>query len=362
MTFRIDRMCEKIFLIICCFFMIERIYMPTTVTSGTYNNYLSIILAIFSFGLLLVKNRGAVLDRKSTLIFIVFTLFLLGQAFLLQANSLELVRYESDAILIFLGYQIHFRYVDILFKFEFLMGAIYGILLPNYYDNRITGFLTTSPTNFSLLILIGLAYFLFKENIEIIDWLFILLGYYLIYLTYSRSILLVGLILFAYRLLNYELKKYKQFKFVVFTLVTLVSIIAVYKVLPYLLTIRSDGGDSTRTRTYLIVSLFGNLRENIKYIFFGFGGGASYQFIQNLLGTKLPPHFDILVLLYDLGIVGSGLFFLIIKDCLGEKWKICLIILITGAFHNLLFFPYGLLMIFILFGSPKFNVRTVKLE
>lgn len=350
---RKNKIVDVVFSFIFLFFLLERIYMPITITSGTYNSYISVILGTVSMICLLVKRNGQV-NVRIMLLMGLFTFYVVITTIFLAADATEAARYLFDVFLMITGYEMHLGTLGLIVYVQFLFGVFYSFFKANYFNGRITGFLTTSPTNFSLLLVIGIAYVLFVKRMNIFTILVLGVSLVMIYLTYSRSILLIAIFLImikVYRIfINLDI--HRLYKVIGTLILSIILIIIMFYVIPKINTIRSDGADSTTTRVYLLTKLFQSLLNSPSTVVFGHGAGASYLFIQTLLGIKLPPHFDALVWIYDLGIVGTTLVIYLFTKVVSKRYMIVsLIILAVGTLYNFLFFPVGLMFLFLFWGN-----------
>ena len=339
---------DSLITIVFIFLALERIYMSAGVTSGTYNNYITFILFGTSTLIMLLKRNGLVGTPKVLLSGTFFLVYLLINYITFQVSFTETFRYVGDFMLMYVGYELRFTLLKPVVYIQTTLGLIFTFVVSNTVDGgRTTGFLSTSPTNFGFLLMIGIAIIIFSDKMTKFDFLVILFSLLLIYRTYSRSIIFGALGVIAIRVLimSWNSRKVGHLKT---GIIFLILACILYLVFPAISNIRADGGDSDNTRVFLIQGLWNRLLEIPVHIITGFGGGSSYSYTSSLVGRVLPPHFDLLVWIFDLGIVGGTLFMAAILALTRDHFKIiCVYLLVVGTVHNLLFFPQALFLIFL---------------
>lgn len=343
---------ELLFGLLVSFVIIERLYMNVTITSGTYNNTLSIVLTISLILFLFLNGRDSFSIEETKPFVLLIGFVILENALLINADINEIGRYVLDISLMWFALKIEFRNTWKIMYFIIIAGAVFTFVWPNYADGRITGFLTTSPTNFGLLETMAIGFLISSTREYKLKWPLILLALTEIYLTYSRSILLVAIALVLYKFIS-DNWQHKYLRYIMVPSLIILIALSAPTIISKVFSIRSDGNASTTTRVFLIQNLFGEfLHSTILAKMFGHGAGKSYLFIQELVGSKLPPHFDVLVWLYDCGIVGFGLVInMIVKATKMSKFVFPVSMLAVGIFHNLLFFPVGLMLLFLSWGT-----------
>jgi len=343
---------DSLITIVFIFLALERIYMSAGVTSGTYNNYITFILFGTSTLIMLLKRNGLVGTPKVLLSGTFFLVYLLINYITFQVSFTETFRYVGDFMLMYVGYELRFTLLKPVVYIQTTLGLIFTFVVSNTVDGgRTTGFLSTSPTNFGFLLMIGIAIIIFSDKMTKFDFLVILFSLLLIYRTYSRSIIFGALGVIAIRVLimSWNSRKVGHLKT---GIIFLILACILYLVFPAISNIRADGGDSDNTRVFLIQGLWNRLLEIPVHIITGFGGGSSYSYTSSLVGRVLPPHFDLLVWIFDLGIVGGTLFMAAILALTRDHFKIiCVYLLVVGTVHNLLFFPQALFLIFLFWGG-----------
>ena len=256
---------------------------------------------------------------------------------------------------------------------------IFGFLCCMYQiSNGITrpsGFLN-SPTIFSCMIALSITYLLFEKNVNIFNYIFILIGIFEIYISESSSSLLIVFALILYKIfINFIISKkekkadkmsdVKKKKILIF--IGIASVIAgIYFVnnINALLSIiqRNNRDASTSTRIEFIMIFINQFIHSVKMFFIGNGGGYTQAFIiKNLVSSHhMPLHQDILMLLIEYGLLG----FLYIYNFFIKKLKlnyILLIILILFSFHNIILCPYVMCSLIISNNSLNIQYKNNKI-
>ncbi|WP_449403063.1 O-antigen ligase family protein [Exiguobacterium artemiae] len=335
--------------------LIEPLYMTLETPSGSKNNMVSVYLTLILILMTYSEFKVNLTNKVLVLYGVVFSLFL--HYFIWGGDVAELFRYVSLVILIYLISFIPKLYsLKLLFYGITLIGLYYSISQKNIGIERVTGFLNTSPTLFSYIMLLILVYLLFfnfsKKDIPII---FLVL--YLIYLTESRSTLAIGALFIGISLFI-KIKSIIKNKLIIFFII-LCSIFLVTYIGKYIndnVTLRESGGDSTATRQKYIDSALNSIENDPIKFLIGGGAGQSYEIVSNLAGIKTPTHFDPLTVFVDYGIF--GVIFLMCVPLLffrGNWFWGGWILLFLGAIHNLLYFPLGLVMTCIIVKEIKLN-------
>lgn len=340
--------------------LIEPLYMTITTPSGSKNNIVSIYLIFILMFITYTEFKKNLTNKLVILYVAIFSLFL--HYFILGGDIGELLRYVSLVILVYLVSFIPKLYsLKPLFYLIVLIGTYFSIQQNNTGVQRVTGFLNTSPTLFSYVMLIILVYLLFfnftKKDVPIITVIL-----YLIYLTESRSTLALGIV-FIFALLLLKITNIIKNKLII-SFVLLFSVISMVYAGIYVnnnVTLRESGQDSTATRQKYIDSALNSVEDNPIRFLIGSGAGESYQIVSNVAGIKTPTHFDPLTVFVDYGVF--GVLFLMMMPLLFFRrswfwggW----ILLFLGAIHNLLYFPIGLLMTCIISKEIKLNEEQKK--
>lgn len=204
--------------------------------------------------------------------------------------------------------------------------------------------------------LILITYLLFY-NFHIKDLPIISLSFYLIYLTESRSTLVIA-VLMVFILIFLKLKKIIKSKILFFTLliisVFLFSYMSLYAINN--ITLRESGDDSTQTREKYLNSAIETLKDDPEKFLIGGGSGTSYEIVSNVAGIKTPTHFDPLTIFVDYGLFGLLVLLLMPLIFFKKTWFWGgWILLFIGSIHNLLYFPVGLIMVCIISKEIKLN-------
>jgi O-Antigen ligase len=331
----------KVLLLLSIFLLLEKVYLPKGVPTGTYNTYITPVLFCILFAsFFLTKSKFT----KQSLIFsfICILVILVNQLFF-NGILKETLRYISMILIFLVAGQINLKNISFFFRILILVSFFFVITdINSLYSTRITGFLSTSPTLFSYILLISITYLIFKSNNKL-DFFLILLGTWIIWETESRSTLLVALIFLAFSFINKIFKgnKFKLIRSLIYIMMGLVSVFLIYSVITGHLLTRDTGSASTETRLKFMMNILYIIKDDPKIAFFGGGSGLSYKIIAERTGFSTPAHFDPLTIWFDFGIFGLVLMFLL-PLVLSKKWSWQgWILLFLGSIHNLVYFPVG---------------------
>lgn len=343
------------FSLIFIFILLEKVYMPKDGITGSMNRIIIGILLVF--GIIYRLYRGTIIN----LIDISMVLSIGVYVFLWKYSGDNSFVYMMMIFILYLIKDIEIYKENLFFSCIIFIGFVMGVVQKIEGEKRVTGFLNTSPTIFSYILLISMIYVLFSKNIG--KNLFIsLLAILTIYFTGSRSTLIWSIIFFLYFLFKNYMKKSKIFKVSLFIGIVILLIISSVFNLETLSTfeIREGSEYSTQARTSVLKYFFGELMENTRMLLIGKGGGYSTYETPRILGLPqdyYPLHQDIVMWIVEYGILGIMLLFIIhiiinsnIK--LSNEKKICMFILfIIGTFHNIFISPICLILIKILYNS-----------
>lgn len=332
------------------FLLNEHLYSVEQVT-GTSNAFVIMILLIVGFLYQLVNSQKVRLDfiYIPTFIVLVFYVYIAG-----GRNHLAIF-YAVEILFIFVFKDVSISTAKFLFSMTIIMGLMYTIFqyLTNV-DSRVTGFLLSSPTIFSYLVLIATVYFIFQEK-NILSYLLIFLGLGQIYLTSSRSTLLLGIVFFIYKKVLqpfFQVQRTKSSKIIVIFSVLLALVLIYF--LKDTVIIRENGHESTETRRIMIVYFIKYILVNPSTLLFGAGAGFTNEAIPAILSmrnvTSYPLHQDLLTVLVEFGTIGCLFLsiFMLYKKKL--NWLVVSLFLV-GTFHNIILSPISIAMLIILDNS-----------
>lgn len=332
------------------FFLNEKIYMSINQASGTYNSYISIIM------LVLIVIVGFLLDIRFTKVQILVSfifLFLLMITFLLNKASLdETFRYLFDYLLFVIVSKINYINLSVLSKIIIMNGLYYVLTNQNLYFERTAGFFITSPPNFSIVILISmlvllkeLEYKQVNSGTKFLNLICIFVSLYMIYLSETRSVLILALIFNIFYFYKKYIKKHSyKIKFLFFS-ISILGIFPIYQIFNNILNSRLNGDASTETRFFLYRTVFDALVANPSKSLIGNGPGAAYDLISRTVNLQFPLHFDFLSIMYDLGIIGIVLLFISGRVYYKKTPLSVGLLILLANFHNLIFFPLGIIYI-----------------
>lgn len=340
--------------------------MPPNLTTGTYNKFTTFI-AIFILMVFYFFNRIKL--SRNTIIFSSITIIGISAShFILSGELEETGRYLTLIIIMFLVGQTKTKNIDINWICRIMLIFSFLFTLWNLISGtaRVTGFLMSSPTLFSFIVLIALTYLIFTDKTKF-DIFLIIIGTWIIYETGSRSTLLVLLffiVVFAFQKLypriNFQEMKYKNvIKYGLILILLVVLFVLGKNVLDGSLLGREAGHESTNTRLKFLLTGANYLLDNPLKLIFGSGAGFSYELISELTGKHIPIHFDLLAVLIDFGLPGLItmllLPFFLVRSWSWQAW----ILLLLGSIHNLMLFPIGLA--FVILISNHLNTKDPKL-
>ncbi|MDN5293275.1 MAG: hypothetical protein PWQ31_580, partial [Eubacteriales bacterium] len=239
--------------------------------------------------------------------------------------------------------------------------------------NRATGYLLTSPTLFSYSVLIALTCLIFKPQ-KSLDYILILIGFWVIIQTGTRSTFLAALVFVLISWVqkftrNTCVKTWldKMFQSKLFVIALLIGgfvfISGIFFVIKGIwegtLLGRKGGVGSSLTRLKFIFSGIEYLNSHPIYYLVGSGAGASFNLITNIAGRRVPIHFDLLAVLIDYGVPGL-LAMILLPLFLSKKWSWQgWVLLFLGSIHNLILFPVGLALVVMLSKQLKTKEEVV---
>ncbi|MGT2896313.1 O-antigen ligase family protein [Streptococcus entericus] len=263
--------------------------------------------------------------------------------------------YALTTLLFFLASVLSFENCKLLFGGTIWMGLFYSVR--QYLDGipRVTGFFNTSPTIFSMVLLIALCYFNFSPLVtkgERVFYSVLSLGQ--IYLTSSRSTFFLALMLIFWVSIIQPLLQTKRLntpaKAILFITITLLSSFLVFLLITSF-QLREDAFQSSEARQQIFEYFFRAIIENPKEYIFGKGAGYTLFETARLLPwiktETYPLHQDILMWLVEYGFVGFVVLYFVLFFKKTIHWVIYLLFLV-GSFHNLFIAPILVLLLTIL--------------
>ncbi|PED96589.1 hypothetical protein COL64_02750 [Bacillus toyonensis] len=349
----------NVLLLIIVFFLMEKVYMSYGQITGTYSSTISVIL-IFVLLILMFITKGK-LSISSSIVILISIIYILSSYVFIGGELRETLRYISIIIIMFLSGSVRGLKLDIVFKIIIIIG-LFCVLFwgDSIVLNRATGFFLTSPTLFSFTILISIAYLAYQTDSKV-NLIFIFIGILLIGATESRSTLLAAAILcgsMVYR--RYLKKKTIYVKVISLLLFLMIAFFVGITLSDSDLLIREDGVQSTDTRLFFYKYAINQFLLHPMNIVFGYGSGASYEMISNLTGVRIPLHFDLLVIMYDYGLLGILGVLLILRKLIVQWYWIIILLLLVGNVHNLIYFPVGVCLIFLVSNNLSNQILKMK--
>lgn len=336
----------KLFLFII---MIDRIYLPSYAKTGEYNNIIFPMIAL-AMGWYAFYRIKVFSIKKLSVVYVIILGMIINYTFL-GGDIKELLRY----ILVILISLFLLEIEEINLRKYFIATIILGTLFSTYdfFMNieRSTGFLRTSPTIYSLIILIAIVYFLYVGKCEVFEKVLCGLGVLVIFTTGSRSTLVAAIIFIVAKfIIGMRIKNNKLIFKVIVSILSITLLIFIFsfsEINTDNYKLRENANQSNETRFGFIMKVFDKMNnDKISYIV-GSGPGASYNIIDSNKGVKVPIHQDVIAILCDFGVI--GIMFLFILLSIGKynmTWQ-GKVLLIVGSFHNLIFYPIGIILIYL---------------
>lgn len=340
-----EKIAQLILQIVLFIILLEKIYTPKGIATGSYNNITIPILVITIIIYSLLTNNKYFLYK---ILLLISTIVLLIISFIIFDSPIkELVRYILIMIILFFIRDIKPFNLNKFFKLVIVVGSIYTIVDIVKGIPRSTGFLSTSPTLYSLIILISSTYLIYSSQNIVKDNIYSSIGVLLIYSTGSRSTLILILLFYLIKISQGIFNKRGVINKFIFLIVLIISSIIAINILRNIWdgSIRMDANSSNLTRVFFIKNILIYMSNTPYSYITGMGAGFSYKFISLLTGINAPLHQDILTILCDYGVV--GILIVIIFFTNGKyKWMWPgWVILFVGTFHNIIFFPISIILI-----------------
>lgn len=344
--------------------LFEKIYNKSG-TSGKYSIFISILLICLSLFINCIKNNGKYLLNPRILAIIPIAIY---------GFCNESIRYALFFLVIILWSDFEFDDLHKYHIFLILIGALWSFLDYRTGIMRVNGFML-SPTLYSCTIVISILYLLFEKNFKKSNYIFVLLGLLLIYLTGGSSAFLCGIGLLIYKLFiniflsqqdkqNHIHKHKKIFiQIIIFLSILIITYLLIFHLDDFLSIIQRNNRDaSTSTRVNYLKLFSTQLISDIKIIFIGNGGGYTQQYIKDIIGLKshFPLHQDILMLICEYGVIGITYLYYFFMRRLKFNWIIILLIILC-SFHNLILSSAIMVLILITSNTLNKQYKCVKL-
>lgn len=323
------------------FCLIEKIYNRTG-NSGIYSNYIYIIMLISLLVIKLIFNKGKIKNNSLELIGLCIV-------FCYGMNTYSL-RYSVFFLILLVMNDFVIEDLEKYHKLLIIIGFLFCCYQLIFSSSRVSGYMI-SPTIFSCCTMISVLYLLFQKNFEIIDYFYIMLGIFSIYLTKSSSVFLFTVFLILYKFFvnlirklkaNKTLKNKNKILYIFIILFLVVGGIIVFYNLNFFLSIlkRDNRGASTNTRMFYYKLFFEQLCSSIKMVLIGNGAGYTTEFIKTVVSTKfyVPLHQDFLMFLCEYGVIGCLFMYLCYIKKMHMNWIMWLAIILC-SFHNLVLSP-----------------------
>lgn len=352
--------------------LLERIYTPNDASTGDYNRYITVILVLLlTLYNITVKTK---FTRRSLVFLGIVLLGIVISQLALQGELKESFRYISLLLIAFLAGQADLPDLQNFCRVMVIISLLFTLPHDNYNElNRATGYLLTSPTLFSYSVLIALTCLIFKPQ-KSLDYILILIGFWVIIQTGTRSTFLAALVFVLISWVqkftrNTCVKTWldKMFQSKLFVIALLIGgfvfISGIFFVIKGIwegtLLGRKGGVGSSLTRLKFIFSGIEYLNSHPIYYLVGSGAGASFNLITNIAGRRVPIHFDLLAVLIDYGVPGL-LAMILLPLFLSKKWSWQgWVLLFLGSIHNLILFPVGLALVVMLSKQLKTKEEVV---
>ena len=329
---------DKYVLFMILLFMWERLYYPSGATANIYNIYV-LVIACTVFAVVGWQRSPKVgLRIRARELWVPLCLLFIG--FHRWESSVEVFRNVLTFILIWICGKITLGGMKTLHRILIVLGAVYSIFqmiaMPGI---RSVGFLIVSPTTFSYVLLIAVYALLFYDDFSFVDAILVSLAVGNVFLTQSRSTLLMVIILCVMRFVFGRMKKirlsFSTMKNVSLILTFIMAVFAFEMFDLDNLSIRENQMASTFSRTEYIMRVVRVIQNEWGMLFLGKGGGFSITLNSSIsmLGRQIPLHQDILMFVCDYGIIGTLFIYYVFIAKL--QWSIIALgVFLVGTFHN----------------------------
>ena len=329
--------------------LLEKVYMPSHYVTGQFNSIITPILLLILIGLALITNISI---KKNSFYFVLICLLLLSFNQLFNTGEIkEFLRYFLSIIIAYIAGQINFKkdHLNFLFRGILVLSIVFSLYHYNdiLLQERLSGFLLSSPTLFSFVILVSITYLMNNNFENKLDSFLVIIGIIIIWFTQSRSTLLVALLYWVITLINIYTNKNKYLKLIKLislVIILLYSLYFVSEVINGNQLSRENGNSSTQTRISFMLEVVNIIKSDSTTLLIGNGPGESYKLISERVGRNTPAHFDILTVLLDFGIFGTIMMLVlpifVFKNWSWQGW----VLLLIGSIHNLIYFPIGVFL------------------
>ena len=323
----------------------------------------SFFIFIFSSSFFFITKRNL---KKSSFIHLVLIFFVLIRSIY---SEVDLFRFSFVLCFFLLPILIQMLYAPLsyrssikkLFKHLYFLQLYLSFFYLLFFDfnERFEGY-TNSPTTYSIYLLTFLTGYLFtKNNIDKYTYMHFIPSFFLIFLSQTRSTLLILIIIFI-------IFSFRNFVFKHLRLTSFIFITGLLLLLP-LSSLFSDGfkimnrygeneeDKSTISRLYYFNNQINSLSKfSYEDYFFGKGVDSNkkvYSYTSNY--NQIDQHNDFFLILYDYGIIITFLFMycLIIKINSAFSF-VFLLIYLTSFYHNMI---YDFWLISFLYISSLFS-------
>lgn len=339
---------ESVFIILLC----EKIYNHSYI-SGTYNAQVTLGFALFSMLLLVSKSCNLI---KRDMVSLMFILIMTAYGF-----SKETLRYGLTFFSLLVWNKVSGININKIHCTITILGLGFSLLdLAKGYE-RISGYLSGSPTLFSCASLISFTYFLFKKERIRWDYFFAIINLVMIIKTKSSSTLIVLICLVLYKIFMYVIRKFgvnaHMTKLFILIGCIMVAFFLAFNYQSALGIIhRRNRTASTSTRLDLYKAFVKLFMKDPRTILIGYGGGFTQRYIRANWGidSHLPLHQDFLMFVCEYGALGLlGMYRFLFRQ---YKFNFLLwIVLILASFHNIILSP--LILCLLVLTSKAMNLE-----
>lgn len=248
-----------------------------------------------------------------------------------------------------------------LYYFFFLVSIFY--VFTSDFSNRFSGF-SSSSTTFSIYILSFFIMFIFTNKPKYI-YVHFFLTFSLIYLSQTRSVLLILIVSFGVFLCkNYINKHLRKTSFLLIISLLLTLPIASFFSNGFSFLNRYESNerdDSTYSRLFYYGNQIDALsKTTLSDFLYGHGVDENSKVgISHNTFNNISQHNDFFVLIYDYGAIFSLVFLYIILNKVKSSFSlVMLLIYLTSFYHNMIY-DYWLITLFYL--SSFYNLKNKKL-
>lgn len=255
-----------------------------------------------------------------------------------------------------------------LFKYLYFLQLYLSFFYLLFFDfnERFVGY-TNSATTYSIYLLIFLTGYLFtKNNKNKYTYIHFIPSFFLIFLSQTRSALLILIIIFIiYYFRNFVVKHLRLMSFILITGVLLFLPLSSlfsdgFKILNRYEEYEND--QSTMSRLYYFNNQINSLSKfSYRDYFFGKGVDSNKKvYTYTVSYNQIDQHNDFFLLLYDYGIIITFLFMYCLIIKINSTFSfVFLLIYLTSFYHNML---YDFWLISLLYISSLFSHESKDLN